>query len=126
VERLEIVQELWHAWNTGIHDEVLQHLCDDAVVRPLEVTFKVFRGVEELDTMRTDLERLGITIASTPFRWEERGEDVIVEGRSRVVRGTDAEDLRPAWLFRFRGDKVAMIQTFMSHEEAVAAASSGI
>ena len=122
--RVEIVQELWHAWNTGIHDEVLQHLAEDATVRPLELTFRSFTGLEEIDTLRRDLERLGIEVVSTPFTWEERGEDVIVCGRSRVVRSGMAEDLRPAWLFRFQGEKVVLIQTYMSYEEALAAAGS--
>jgi ketosteroid isomerase-like protein len=122
VRRVEIVQELWHAWNTGIHDEVLQHLSDDAIVRPSELTIRSFKGIDELNTMRADLERLGIAVASTPFSWEEHGEDVIVQGRSRVTRSGQAEDLRPAWLFRFKGQKVVLIQTFMTYEEALSAA----
>ena len=121
---MEIVQELWHAWNTGIHDEVLQHLSEDVVVVPMELTIKTFKGIEQLDTMRADLERLGIRIFSTPFTWEEHGEDVIVRGRSRIIRSGDAEDLRLAWLFRFQGQKVVLIQTFMSYEEALAATAA--
>lgn len=121
MQRVQITQELWHAWNTGIHDEVLQHLDENAEVRPMELTFRSFRGIEQLDSLRSDLERLGIQVISTPFTFEEHGEDVLVEGRSRVVRNGHVEDLRPVWLFRFRGEKVVLIQTFLSRDEALAA-----
>jgi hypothetical protein len=70
--------------------------------------------------MRKDLERLGIKIFSTPFSWEEHGEDVLVQGRSRIVRSDDVEDLRLTWLFRFQGQRVVLIQTYMTYEEALA------
>lgn len=118
--RIETVQRLWHAWNTGVHDGVLGLLCEDAIVRPLELTVRSFQGREQLDTLRTDLERLGIRVLSTPFAWEERGDCVIVTGRARIVRRGSADEVDVAWLFGFRGAQVELIQSFFSHEEAVA------
>ena len=118
--QVQIAQELWHAWNTGIHEGVLEHLCEDAVVRPVETTFQTFRGREEIDRLRRELEELGVRISSTPFTWEEHGNCVIVRGKSRIVQHGDPMDLDLAWLFRFRGEQVDLVQTFLSYEEAVA------
>lgn len=119
VNRIEVAQELWHAWNTGIHDGVMHHLHEDAEVRPLEVTPRTFQGHEQLDHYRTDLEAHGIQIASTPFTWEEHGNDVIVCGRSRITVKDFNDDMSLAWLFRFRGSRVALIQTFLKYDDAL-------
>ena len=118
MDKIKIVQELWHAWNTGIHDSVLVYVHEDVVLRPLEASFHTYVGLSQVAGLRQDLEDRGVQIASTPFTWELHGDDVIVQGRSLVsVRG-HAADGEWSWLFRFEGEKVALIQTFVSSEHA--------
>ena len=110
---------MWHAWTNGMHEEIQQYVCEDVVARPVEVTFQSFQGLEGLERLRSDLEHHGIQISPTPFSWEEHGESVIVQGRSRVVRKGYVDDMRLTWVLRFRGQKVDLVQTCMSYEEAL-------
>ncbi len=119
VDRLDIAHEVWNAWNTGVFAQTWRHLSEDVVVRPTELTFRSFQGREEIEHLRSDLERLGIMVDRTPVTWEEHGEDVIVQGRARVIRGDHSEDLGLAWLLRVRDGKVVLIQTFLSYESAL-------
>ncbi len=119
VNRVDIAHEVCHAWNTGSYDQIWRHLSEDVVVRPTEVTFQSFQGREEIEHLRSDLENLGIAVASRSFSWEEHGEDVIVQGWGRVIQGDHDDEMQLAWLLRFRGGKVVLIQTFLSYESAL-------
>ena len=118
MDKVRIVQTLWHAWTTGVHDEVPLYVHEDVELRPLEASFNTYVGLAEATGLREDLDNRGITIASTPFTWEQRGDDVIVRGRSRVDLRGYASDGEWCWLFRFEGKKVGLIQTFPEYEEA--------
>ena len=118
MDKIKTAQEMWHAWVTGVHDDVLRYVHEDVQLRPLEASFNTYVGLAEVASLRQALEDRGIQIASTPFTWEQHGDDVIVQGRSRVTVSGHGADGDWCWLLHFEGEKVALIQTFPDYEQA--------
>jgi ketosteroid isomerase-like protein len=112
--RADIVRRLYDLTCAGAVEEVLAFYHDDAVV---EVAFDppAVEGKEAIRGYLADMAaRPDVGAEVSSLRFEESGDAVLVTGRVRLrddVRHS-LVDSPAAWVFHFRGEKIAAVRAF--------------
>jgi ketosteroid isomerase-like protein len=102
-------QRVWHAGERRDLDTVLAHCHDNVIVRPAP-QWETYEGHDGFRRLYADLAHQGITWTSTVRAWEQQGNDVLIHAYFHVHSNTGTDDSEGMWLYRFRGEKIALVQ----------------
>lgn len=116
----EIVQRVFNLAKAGDVEGYAAHVDPDAMLHPL-VGDRVFRGPDGLREYFRELAGSDTTVDASPFRFEERGDAVLVPGRIRVRSGGSLTDSPVFWIFKLRDGAIVRTESYGTEEEAEAA-----
>ena len=119
VDNVELVRQLWAAFETGRIDAVLEMADADVEWEPYGGEGTVFRGHEGLRAyMRWREERNEQTEARL-YSAFGRGEAVVARGEVRIESEHGVTTMQPAWLYEFRDGKLVRLRGFPTQEMAM-------
>ena len=104
-----IAQRVWHAGERARLDTILAHCRQDVVVRPAR-QWPTYEGHDGFRRLYADLADQGTTWTSTVQAWEQEGKEVLIHARFHVRSNAGTRDVDGTCLYRFRDDKIALIQ----------------
>jgi ketosteroid isomerase-like protein len=122
-EHVEIVRSAWEGYNSGDLDALIEPLDPDCEFHedPAFPEAGVYRGPEEI---RAYLSRFRELMADHSFEIEEvrdlaGGVVALLHERARGKASGVEVSLRPAFVHRFRGDKVVWVRAYLDRGEAL-------
>jgi ketosteroid isomerase-like protein len=84
-------------------ESLLSHAHPDVEFRPFVAGGRVLRGPDEVRAFFREQLADGTALSPKPMSFEERGDDVVVNGSLRVVRPTGGfAESQISWTYRFR------------------------
>lgn len=109
---MDAVKEIWAVLErdgaAASTETLLAHCHEDAELRPYSAEGRTLRGVTEIREFVEDRAAAGGSIHATPWRFEERGQQVVVTGSLRVQRPDGSiADAQLRWCYTFQGDLIA-------------------
>lgn len=128
-EHVEIVRRGWDAYNRGDIDAFLEPIDPECEFHedPAFIEAGVYRGSEEI---RAYISQFRETMADHWFEIEEvrdlgTGVLALLHEHARGKASGAEVSLRPAFMYRFRGDKVVWARAYLDRAQALADAELG-
>jgi ketosteroid isomerase-like protein len=123
---VEVIRQLFEAFNARDLDAMLERLEPQAELHPLRAQLegKAYRGHDGLREMLADFDEDWEYVQVDPEELRDTDDTVVVLGRLRARgRASGAElDVPMAFLWRLRDGKAAYAETFSEPEDALRAA----
>jgi hypothetical protein len=109
---MDTVKEIWAVLErdglAASTEALLAHCHEDAELRPYSAEGLTLRGVAEIRDFIEDRAAAGGSVHARPWRFEERGEQVVVTGSLRLQRADGSiADAQLRWCYTFHGDLIA-------------------
>lgn len=122
----ELVRDAFDRWNRREHGSLLQQIDPDVEIHVLSAELlgrEPFRGHEGYHEWTAAMEESFEVWQIRPDTFHEHDDKVVVLGRMHMRgRGSGIElDQETGWLVHIRAGKMTRFQSFLSHEEALAA-----
>jgi ketosteroid isomerase-like protein len=123
---LELVRDAFERWNRREHGSVLQQIDPDVEIHVVSAELLgggPFRGHDGYREWTAAMEESFEVWQIHPEVFREHGDKVVVLGHMHLRgRGSGIElDQQTGWLVDIRDGKMTRFQSFLSHEEALAA-----
>ncbi len=125
----ELVRDAFERWNRREHESLLEDIDPEVVINVASAQLsggQPYRGHDGYREWTATMEESFEVWQIRPEVFRERGDKVVVLGHMHLRgRGSGVElDQQTGWLIEVRNGKMTRFQSFLSHEEALAA--SGI
>lgn len=121
---LALVRRMWDAFNDEGIVGILAFASPDAHWRPYTAGGRVFETTAEYRSYIESMVGREELIEATLSEVKARGDHVLVNGRMRVRDSTGLHDTNLYWVHRIRDEKIVYTASFLTVEEALAAAES--
>jgi anti-sigma B factor antagonist len=116
---VQLVREMWDAYESGGPDAMLAAAGDDVVWQPHVTPGRVYRTTADLRAALRALEEQGVRWHATVDGLEERGGVVLASGTLRIERGGEVEQRDLHWAYHFREGRLWRQATHRSREDAL-------
>jgi stage II sporulation protein AA (anti-sigma F factor antagonist) len=117
--QVELVRDLWRAYESGGIDALFAVAGDDVVWQPFITGSRVFRGTAELREELTALAEQGIRYEPQLQDLEQHGNVVLVHGVLRVSTNGRFDETPLHWAYHFRDGRLQRQSTHASREAAL-------
>ena len=116
---VQVVRELWEAYDAGGADAMLAAAGEDVVWQPNVTPGRIYRTTAELRAALVALEEKGVRFEARWQDLEEHGNVVLVSGSVRLDRSGDVEEREAHWAYHFRDGRLWRQSTHASREDAL-------
>jgi anti-sigma B factor antagonist len=116
---VQVVRELWDAYDAGGVDAMLDAAGDDVVWQPNVVPGRIYRTTTDLRAALAALEQQGVRWEARVHGFEEHGGVVLAAGTLRVERDGGLEETDLHWAYHFRDGRLWRQSTHASREDAM-------
>ena len=116
---VQVVRELWEAYDAGGADAMLAAAGEDVVWQPYVTPGRIYRTTAELRAALVALEEKGVRFEARWQDLEEHGNVVLVSGSVRLDRSGDVEEREAHWAYHFRDGRLWRQSTHASREDAL-------
>jgi ketosteroid isomerase-like protein len=108
---LRVVKDAFEVLDQGGLEAALEHLLShahaDVEFSPYLASGQVLRGPDEIRAFYRGQLEAGTSLVPRPSSFEERGDEVVVNGSLRVVRATGGfAESQISWTYRFRDGRL--------------------
>ena len=117
------VNRFWSSFESRGALAALDLLDDDCewIPSPEQRDQRILRGTDEIRAYLRRLRDAGVRLEPALHTCEAVGEDVLVQGRLRVVSPGALSDSPLFWIYRLRGGRVVRVEAFASRRDALEA-----
>ena len=116
---VQVVRELWEAYDAGGADAMLAAAGEDVVWQPNVTPGRIYRTTAELRAALVALEEKGVRFEARLQDLEEHGNVVLVSGSVRIDRSGEVEEREAHWAYHFRDGRLWRQSTHASREDAL-------
>ena len=116
---VQVVRELWEAYDAGGADAMLAAAGEDVVWQPYVTPGRIYRTTAELRAALVALEEKGVRFEARLQDLEEHGNVVLVSGSVRIDRSGEVEEREAHWAYHFRDGRLWRQSTHASREDAL-------
>lgn len=116
---VQVVRELWEAYETGGVDAMLDAAGEDVVWQPNVTPGRIYRTTADLRAALAALEEQGVRWEAELHGLEEHGGVVLAAGRVRVQRDGEVEQHDVHWAYHFRDGRLWRQSTHASRDDAM-------
>jgi anti-sigma B factor antagonist len=116
---VQVVRELWEAYDAGGADAMLAAAGEDVVWQPNVTPGRIYRTTAELRAALVALEERGVRFEARWQDLEEHGNVVLVSGSVRIDRSGEVEEREAHWAYHFREGRLWRQSTHASREDAL-------
>lgn len=116
---VQVVRELWEAYDAGGADAMLAAAGEDVVWQPHVTPGRIYRTTAELRAALVALEEKGVRFEARLQDLEEHGNVVLVSGTVRIDRSGEVEAREAHWAYHFREGRLWRQSTHASREDAL-------
>jgi anti-sigma B factor antagonist len=116
---VQMVRELWKAYEAGGVDAMLDAAGNDVVWQPHVTPGSIYRTTADLRAALAALEGQGVRLEARLHGLEERGGVVLASGTLRIDRSGEIEEREAHWAYHFREGRLWRQSTHASREEAL-------
>jgi anti-sigma B factor antagonist len=116
---VQVVRELWEAYDAGGADAMLAAAGEDVVWQPYVTPGRIYRTTAELRAALVALEEKGVRYEARLQDLEEHGNVVLVSGTVRIDRSGEVEERQAHWAYHFREGRLWRQSTHASREDAL-------
>jgi anti-sigma B factor antagonist len=116
---VQVVREMWDAYESGGADAMLAAAGEDVVWQPHVTPGRVYRTTADLRAALRALEEQGVRWEASLDGLEEHGGVVLASGKVRIVRPDEVEEHEAHWAYHFREGRLWRQSTHASRDDAV-------
>lgn len=116
---VQVVRELWKAYDAGGVDAMLDAAGADVVWQPHVIPGRIYRTTAELRAALAALEKQGVRYEARLHGLEEHGGVVLASGTIRIERSGEVEEREAHWAYHFREGRLWRQSTHASREDAL-------
>jgi anti-sigma B factor antagonist len=116
---VQVVRELWKAYDAGGVDAMLDAAGADVVWQPHVIPGRIYRTTAELRAALAALEKQGVRYEARLHGLEEHGGVVLASGTIRIERSGEVEEHEAHWAYHFREGRLWRQSTHASREDAL-------
>jgi anti-anti-sigma factor len=116
---VQVVREMWDAYESGGAEAMLAAAGEDVVWQPHVTPGRVYRTTADLRAGLRALEEQGVRWEARLDGLEEHGGVVLASGRVRVTRGDEVEEHEAHWAYHFREGRLWRQSTHASRDDAL-------
>jgi anti-sigma B factor antagonist len=116
---VQVVRELWKAYDAGGADAMLAAAGEDVVWQPYVTSGRIYRTTAELRAALVALEEKGVRFEARLRDLEEHGNVVLVSGSVHIDRSGEVEEREAHWAYHFRDGRLWRQSTHASREDAL-------
>jgi anti-sigma B factor antagonist len=116
---VQVVRELWEAYDAGGADAMLAAAGEDVVWQPHVTPGRIYRTTAELRAALVALREQGVRYEARLQDLEEHGNVVLVSGTVRIDRSGEVEEREAHWAYHFREGRLWRQSTHASREDAL-------
>jgi anti-sigma B factor antagonist len=116
---VQVVRELWEAYDAGGADAMLAAAGEDVVWQPHVTPGRIYRTTAELRAALVVLEKQGVRYEARLQDLEEHGNVVLASGTVRIDRSGEVEEREAHWAYHFREGRLWRQSTHASREDAL-------
>jgi anti-anti-sigma factor len=116
---VQVVRELWEAYDAGGADAMLAAAGEDVVWQPHVTPGRIYRTTAELRAALVALEKQGVRYEARVQDLEEHGTVVLVSGTVRIERAGEMEQHEAHWAYHFREGRLWRQSTHASRQDAL-------
>jgi anti-sigma B factor antagonist len=116
---VQVVRELWEAYDACGVDAMLDAAGEDVVWQPHVTPGRIYRTTADLRAALAALEEHGVRYEARLHGLEERGGVVLASGTVRVDRSGEVEEREAHWAYHFREGRLWRQSTHASREDAL-------
>jgi ketosteroid isomerase-like protein len=103
---VQIVREMWDAYESGGAEAMLAAAGEDVVWQPQVIPGRIYRTTSELRAALAALEQDGVRWVARLHGLEEHGGVVLASGTLRVERGGEVSEDDAHWAYHFRDGRL--------------------
>jgi anti-sigma B factor antagonist len=116
---VQVVRELWKAYDAGGVDAMLDAAGADVVWQPHVIPGRIYRTTAELRAALAALEKQGVRYEARLHGLEEHGGVVLASGSIRIERSGEVEEREAHWAYHFREGRLWRQSPHASREDAL-------
>jgi anti-sigma B factor antagonist len=116
---VQVVRELWEAYDAGGVDAMLDGAGPDVVWQPHLMRGRIYRTTAELRAGLAALDEQGVRYEARLHGLEEHGGVVLASGTIRIERSGQIEEREAHWAYHFREGRLWRQSTHASREDAL-------
>jgi len=116
---VQVVREMWDAYESGGADAMLAAAGEDVVWQPHVTPGRVYRTTADLRAALRALEEQGVRWQATVDGLEEHGGVVLASGKVRIERGDEVREHEAHWAYHFREGRLWRQSTHASRDDAI-------
>jgi anti-sigma B factor antagonist len=116
---VQVVRELWEAYDAGGVDTMLDAAGPDVVWQPHVTPGRIYRTTAELRAALAALDKQGVRYEARLHGLEEHGGVVLASGTVRIERSGEVEEHEAHWAYHFREGRLWRQSTHASREDAL-------
>jgi anti-anti-sigma factor len=116
---VQVVRELWDAYDAGGVDAMLDAAGEDVVWQPHVTPGRIYRTTAELRAALAALEADGVRYEGKLHGLEEHGGIVLASGTVRTERSGEVQEREAHWAYHFRDGRLWRQSTHASREDAL-------
>ena len=116
---VQVVRELWEAYDAGGVDAMLEAAGPDVVWQPDVTPGRIYRTTAELRAALAALDKHGVRYEGRLHGLEEHGGVVLASGTVRIERSGQIEEREAHWAYHFREGRLWRQSTHASREDAL-------
>jgi anti-anti-sigma factor len=121
---VQVVREMWDAFQSGGADAMLAAAGEDVVWQPHLTRGRVYRTTADLRAALRALEEEGVRWEAKVNGLEEHGGVVLATGKVRIERDGEVEEHEAHWAFHFREGRLWRQSTHASRDDAIDAVTA--
>ena len=116
---VQVVRELWDAYEAGGVDAMLDAAGEDVVWQPYVASGRIFRTTTELREALAALDAQGVRYEAQLRDLEQHDGIVLASGTVRVQRDGETREIEAHWAYHFRDGRLWRQSTHASREDAL-------
>jgi anti-sigma B factor antagonist len=116
---VQVVRELWQAYDAGGVDAMLDAAGPDVVWQPHVTPGRIYRTTAELRAALAALDKEGVRYEARLHGLEEHGGVVLASGTIRIERSGQVDEHEAHWAYHFREGRLWRQSTHASREDAL-------
>jgi anti-anti-sigma factor len=116
---VQVVRELWKAYDAGGLGAMLDAAGEDVVWQPHVASGRVYRTTADLRAALAVLDEQGVRYEARLHGLEEHGSVVLASGRVRIDRGGEVDEREVHWAYHFREGRLWRQSTHASRQDAL-------
>jgi anti-anti-sigma factor len=116
---VQLVRELWEAYDAGGVEAMLDAAGEDVVWQPHVASGRVYRTTADLRAALAALDEEGVSYEARLHGLEEHASVVLASGTARVDRGGEVDEREVHWAYHFREGRLWRQSTHASRQDAL-------